>query len=428
MNIAFVACGLPGPAYHGGAVTCWAILRAMAGEGHQVNLISLFDTSPANPYLSSRDVQGEAIRALGIPIHFVEYRHDTLAPSAQTFGQRLATYCPPTMAKLFPWSKLASSVESILRDIKPDAIFVYHFDALSAVYQTRQAPIIAGVGDLWHLPSFFLWQAQPHSLRKYTVGLALQVIHYFASNTLMRKMLLPCAVRGAFAAHYAAELRTQKGLLDTRYFHTPAHDPVGATWLEARQTAQAERRAAGNRRPKILMIGDITGTAARWGLRLLVDDVIPALERALGPDGFEIHLVGGGSLNRDFSVLETLPFVKIRGRVVPPDPEFLDADLLFVPTPITLGIRVRIITGFSFGSCLVTHIANAAGIPELSDGTNALIADSGPGLASAMLRALQDPDLRLRLSRGARSTFETIFSEATAAREIVRAVESVTRS
>lgn len=427
MNIAFVACGLPGPAYHGGAVTCWAILRAMVAEGHRVSYVSLFDTSQANPYLSSRDVQAEAIRELGVPIHFVEYRHDLLVPADQTFQQRLATYCPPTMAKLFPWSTLVSRVDGILGNISPDAVFVYHFDALSAVYHSRQAPIVAGVGDLWHLPSFFLWKAQPCSIRKYTVGLALQAVHYLASRALMRKMLLPCAGRGAFAAHYASELRSMAGLENTRYFHTPAHDPVGAEWREARQKARQARLAAGSHRPKILMIGDITGTAARWGLRILVHDVIPALEQSLGKDGFEIHLVGGGSIAREFSVLETLPCIKIRGRVVPPDPEFLDADVLFVPTPITLGIRVRIITGFSFGSCLVTHIANAAGIPELKDGANALIADSGPALAQALIRAIREPELRSQLAQGARTTFETAFSEDTAAREIVRAVESATR-
>ena len=40
-------------------------------------------------------------------------------------------------------------------------------------------------------------------------------------------------------------------------------------------------------------------------------------------------------------------------------------NILLVPNEIDIGIRVRIITGLSFGAIIVTHSSNLKGIPEL---------------------------------------------------------------
>ncbi len=424
MKIAFVQCGLPGPAYHGGAVTCWAVLRAMLSEGHRVTLISLFDTSTANPYLESRATQTALARELGADVRFIEYDHFKISPSPSSLFQRVTTYLPPRLENLFPWARLRNRLEGLLSETRPDAIFVYHFDALAAVFRTTCAPVAAGVGDLWHLPSAFLWQAQPATLRKYTIGLALQAVHTAASEHWMKKMLAACALKGAFAAHYAEWLRTQPGLDTTVYFRTPAHDPVGDDWRQARMTARAARPTS---LPKILMIGDITGTAARWGLRLLIHEVLPTLDATLGEKRYELHLVGGGQIESEFQSLYSHPAVRVRGRVVPPDQEFLSADVLFVPTPITLGIRVRIITGFSYGCALVTHEANRAGIPEIETEKNALVADSGIELARHLIRVVQSPQQRDQLEGAARETFCRLFCESVAAREIVHKIEDMVR-
>ena len=88
----------------------------------------------------------------------------------------------------------------------------------------------------------------------------------------------------------------------------------------------------------------------------------------------------------------------------------MSAHVLLVPTSIPLGIRVRILTGFAYGSCIVTHPANASGIPELADGHNALMRSTPEALAGAIAEALRDPALRAELRRGARETYERWFA------------------
>src|ERR687890_651883 len=84
------------------------------------------------------------------------------------------------------------------------------------------------------------------------------------------------------------------------------------------------------------------------------------------------------------------PSVHLLGHVDEAGAEFRRAHVLLVPNSISLGIRVRIVTALSHGTCVVTHRANTLGIPELEHGTNALVGASGAELARLTLDALRD--------------------------------------
>jgi glycosyltransferase involved in cell wall biosynthesis len=173
------------------------------------------------------------------------------------------------------------------------------------------------------------------------------------------------------------------------------------------------------------MIGHLRGIATISGLQVFAESILPVLTRELGTDGFEVHVVGGYDPPAVARAAFEHPAVVRRGQVEPPDDEFLAADVLLVPTPLTTGPRSRIITGMTFGSCVVAHEANRLGIPELLDGENALLAGDGPALAQATLAALRDADARARVGREARRLYESTFTPAVAGARIVRELERV---
>jgi glycosyltransferase involved in cell wall biosynthesis len=196
-------------------------------------------------------------------------------------------------------------------------------------------------------------------------------------------------------------------------------DLAGPDWREQRGAAQAEPGP-----PRILMIGHLRGIGTISGLHLFVPQILPALTRELGADGFEVHVVGGQDPPAAFAdALRTHPAVRLRGQISRPEHEFFRSHVLLAPNPTTTGASARILSGLTFGSCIVAHTDSVVGIPELEHGANSLMAADGAALARHTLAALRDGPLRDRLGDEARRLYEAAFSPGVAAGRLVEEVE-----
>jgi glycosyltransferase involved in cell wall biosynthesis len=217
---------------------------------------------------------------------------------------------------------------------------------------------------------------------------------------IIARSLAKCQIVIDHAANHCEWLRTH-GVPQAKYLPVPVLDRVGPTWRTERDDALAT-----NKCQKVSLIGNVTGAATLPGLYLLAREIIPELKKRREWGRTEVHIIGGGKLPADLLSAFNHPWIKIRGYVDDIRAEFQSSDVFLVPTPIELGFRTRIAEAFSFGACVVAHKANSAGMPELSDGKNALLSESGSGLAGAIVRCLQEPQLRRRLEDAGRETFE----------------------
>ena len=231
----------------------------------------------------------------------------------------------------------------------------------------------------------------------------------------MATLLEGCASYGAFAAHHAEWLR-RHGAPRCLYLRTPVPDEAGPGWAEARH-----RRAHGEP-PRILLLGHVKGIVTIDGLRVFAR-MLPFLDAAFGRDEYRVDVVGGYDPPAELAEAFRHPAVRRHGHTDRPAPWLEAADVLLVPTSIPLGIRVRVITGFSFGTPIVAHRANALGIPELEHERNALLGSSPEELAAAVVRVANDGELRGRLERGARETYEQYFTPPVAAEAIMRLLD-----
>lgn len=417
MRIAVVTGGLPGAGCHGGAITVWAIIRAARARGHDVAVLSLYDTSPENPYHDHRIEQVRALEAIGVRTVFVDAAYPTLRSTIPyTFPERFSALRRPPIERYFPWAKVRSDAERALRAIAPDVIFVYHFDVLAAVYQTSAAPVVAGVGDLWHDPPYYRWRLEHHRWQEELRERIRYVAFARAMRQAMVEMLSPCIASGAFAAHYAAWLR-DAGVPDMRYFRTPVIDLLPNGRRSARSVRVADHPM------KVVLLGNLVGTASRWGQQFLAHEVLPLLDRLPHPP-FEIHVIGRGEYDPScVSAFRDRPYVVRRGYVEDLDAELGGADVVIDPTPIPLGIRTRLITAFSCGCAVITHVANRSGIPEIVDCSNALVVSDGPSFARAITRLLSTPALADCLRVAARQTYDKFFTEERAGGAIVTTME-----
>ena len=236
------------------------------------------------------------------------------------------------------------------------------------------------------------------------------------ANRRTARLLRSFASVGVFSGHHAEWARRHGAR--AWYAHYPMPDLAGRDWREQRTAAQAEVGP-----PRILMIGHLRGIGTISGFHLFVPEILPALTRELGEDGFEVHLVGGQDPPPGFVEGLRHPAVRLRGQISDPADEFFAADVLLAPNPTTTGASARILSGLTFGSCIVAHTDSVVGIPELAHGSNSLLAADGAGLARETLTALRDQGLRERLGDAARGLYESSFSPPVAAGRIVEELE-----
>jgi glycosyltransferase involved in cell wall biosynthesis len=420
MHFVLAMAGLPAYGNHGGAQTCMGIVKAMLKKGHKVTVLSFYDESDWNPYLPHRYENEETLKVLGVNIEYINYNHYNLIQNCSY--SKLKKIFNPSIADIYYWYFLRNVAREKVALINPDAIFCYHFEPLAALFEQIQIPMVAGIGDPTHTPSrawcnAIPWQQFLRRLKAEINAMRIEKI----TVPMMKRMLSSCKRVGAFAAHYADWLKTV-GFNDARYFQSPIADPLeNKDWRKERENNRQNLKV-----PKILMIGDLTGTATRLGLILFAEKVLPVLTKLMGNNPFEVHIVGRGEPPANIAeILQNHPAIKLRGRIDPADKEFLSADCLFVPTPIDLGIRVRILTAFSFACPVIAHPANAAGIKELKNNDNCLLGSDGQSLAEALYKVITDTSLRQQLEKNGRQCFENFFLDEVAGARIVELMEAL---
>ena len=385
MRVAIVSAGaVPNPTTGGGALTQWTVVKWLVEQGHEVTVCHLHSDVFTDPSGMPREARHDALRALGANVVVVEpvTREPIPRGGALARGRRLVR---PRDEELYPDLRQAPAMRAAIERIAPDVAWVYHFEALTASHTLRGVvPRFAAVGDPSHLPRLYHWRLRP------TARGALRLASTLAwQPPLERRLLRACEAAGAFAAHHAAQLGVE-------YLRTPVPDE------------RVPRRES--RDPTVLLMGHLSGAVTVEGLRVF-RRVLPALER----EGVRVRVVGG---HDSPTWLRESAVVELAGHREEAAEDFATAHVLVVPTSIPLGIRVRVITAWSFGTPVVAHRANANGIPELAHGENALLASSPEELSEHTLRALRDEDLRRRLEVRGRETYERFFAPPVAARAI----------
>src|SRR5207302_1445797 len=135
------------------------------------------------------------------------------------------------------------------------------------------------------------------------------------------KLLRRFASVGVFSGDHAVWARRHG--VRAWYAHYPMPDLAGPDWRELRAAAQA-----GAEKPRILMIGHLRGIGTISGLHLFVPGILPRLTEELGPDGFEVHVVGGQDPPPAFAEGLRHPAVSLRGQISSPEEEFFAAHVL----------------------------------------------------------------------------------------------------
>lgn len=377
----------------GPKINQWAIVDELRVRGHQVSVIYI-GISDEDGQISDDDRYGiAALQARGIMVIYVDFKRGTTP----------------------------SSISEMITQIRPDVLFGLGSWQMAwcAAYDSK-VPRVCIVGDPEHLLESYRFQYE-HRDRVLTHG---EIVDLYTRSMVRKNVYLPtlrdCTATFCTAKHSADWLR-KVGIENMEYLPMPVPEPAFPGWR------RREEDMPKNDKPRIILTGHVLGIATLSGLYYLVDEILPNMEDI---DDYDWHVFGGESIDtlpdlaRKF---KQYPQIQFRGYVEDIRKEMLQADILLVPTPITVGVRTRIVEAFGLGSCVVAHSNNGLGQPELEDGVNISLSDNGGGIA-ALIRFLDTaPQKRFEMGHAARATFEEKFCTAKSAGRVADVMESVIR-
>jgi glycosyltransferase involved in cell wall biosynthesis len=401
----FVIGGIPSLGHSGSTLASWTIVETLLEAGHEVTAV----LCPA-PYLLDETAPERiaALERLGADVRVVDVPEPP-APSRARFVRSLVA---PGDADLLPAARAASGVGRALDGV--DVGMAFGIEAIAATAHLERAPFLAVLSHPPGVPRRLRLRYDP--VPRSLLGRASERSFVVHADRRTAALLRRFESVGVFSGHHAEWARRHS--VRAWYAHYPMPDLAGPDWRAQREAAQAEPGP-----PRILMIGHLRGIGTISGFHLFVPAILPALTRELGADGFEVHLVGGQDPPAAFAEGLRHPAVRLRGQISSPEHEFFRAHVLLAPNPTTTGASARILSGLTFGSCVVAHTDSVIGIPELAHGSNCLMAADGAGLARETIKALRDAGLRARLGDEARRLYESSFSPAVAAGRIVAELE-----
>jgi len=410
VRVAFAIGGIPSLGHSGSTIASWIIISELLAAGHEVTAVLL----PAAYLLDdSAPKRFEELERLGATVRVVD------VPPPATPGSRwraraafVRSVARPDDEALFPSVRAQADVEAALAGA--DAGLAFGIEAIAGTAGAR-LPMLAALS---HPPGVARRvRARYARTERSMLGHASERSFLARADRRTAGLLRQFPSVAVFSLHHA-EWAARHGA-KAWYAHYPMPDLAGSDWRE--------RRAAGkpNPKPRILMIGHLRGIGTISGLHLFVPSILPLLTEALGEDGFEVHVVGGQEPPEEFREGLAHPAVRLRGQITDPADEFFAADVLLAPNPTVTGASARILSGLTFGNCIVAHTDSLVGIPELADGENSLLATTGPEHADAVLHALDDVGLKQRLGDEARSLFERAFDAPVAAGRLVRKIEQL---
>jgi len=409
-----VLTGVPRFGLGGGADRISGLMRGLVGRGHDVHLISVVGKHANRPVSQA---MRDAVAKAGVRLRVLDYQP---APDRAVGGlsHLWRIFVEPERSLAGSEAATRPAVTEAVRSIAPDCVMSFSPDPLVFVQDIDFCPVFALMSETMHLnmaTSLEYTAAPLHGLKLHARLRRLrQQLEVIARQRLDVKH---CAgpTRIAFSApHYVAWAK-RHGLGRVSLFSTSTHDGGGLDWRARRAAIQKDDKT------RILCIGHLHSTNNASGIGVLFEEVIPALKTRMRPGSYEIHIVGDHArLPKHLKHWTTSQDVIFRGAVQRPDEEFLKADILLVTVPAKTGPRTRILSGFTYGCCVVAHRNNTLGIPELEHGVNCLLGRTGQELADAVAQAAGDAALRARLGAAGREVFKNRYTHDIAVEELER--------
>lgn len=373
MNILFLTHNTPGRnARGGGLVFSWQNIMSLVRLGHEVHLVIAEPNHPLDADL--RDAVASVTYCTPV------------SPNARSLDRLLArVFRPETMMFRFPdWMGVRAQVEAALTRVGPELVWADWIGSLLRLPEDRP-PIVYGHLDFIHQLKAVRRRVHAGRIRRPDPLTAAQL------ERVERRLVSACD-------HAVTVSATDAAIFER--LHVPStYMPVVGQPIPAPQHAPPSP-------PRAFLLGR-SNTAMNAARRALRDQLWPKLGDVR--EQLSWHQLGEVPTQRTElwrwveSVFTIHGYVEDLGEVLRP------TDLCLVPYRDDTGFRAKFVTAAGYGMVNIGYVETFACAEEFAPGENCLAARDDAHFVELLRTYAEDAQLRERLSRASRATYERRF-------------------
>lgn len=374
MKILFVALTSPFPPTNGHRLRVWALLQALAQDGHSITLLILA--------VSSEETKDSgALLDLCEHVEAIPALSQSGVLAGQYLGRLVRIFSPqPYGASRFRCPLLKKRVMEVLASGEFDAIFCDGEYNMQNLPDSLPVPVLLNKDDVGYVLVERYSILQRNLAKKVYGWLEAQKIRRFEREALSRATVMSCSDfdRNLLQALCpAARITVVPNVVDTEHY-APAGDEQPST---------------------VLYQGGMDWYPNRDAAEFFISSVLPSLRRLV--PGVKFVAAGrdpSGSVGRRFARFSDVRFT---GSVPDMRDEIAKAAVCVVPLRIGSGTRLKILEAAAMAKPVVSTHLGAEGL-DFENGEEILLADDPNAFARAVADLLADADRRRAIGQGAR--------------------------
>jgi len=175
--------------------------------------------------------------------------------------------------------------------------------------------------------------------------------------------------------------------------------------------------------PVLVMTGNFGTPREFEAVKFISESILPMVRKKF-PDT-ELWLVGGRPTPEVYALSSIDPRITITGPVDDLRPFLSRADVYVCGLQMGTGIKNRILEALAMAKPVVTTPVGAEGM-GLEHGKHLIVAESPEEFAAAVIRLLQDPNLRIQLGTAGREAVQNRFGWIKASQKVMELYKEAT--
>jgi glycosyltransferase involved in cell wall biosynthesis len=367
----------PGPPFSGANINCYNFLKRLT-PNHRARFIIL------DPSDSGRAITGESLDKLGIKnegVETVNFGPIALIDRIEALFQNEIPYV--YFREKSVGKQLREAAERILHDWRPQIIVVWAWHLAGILRSVTGARKILYACDSVSLANFNQGRNSRNPFRK--------AYHRLIMNRCRRfeQTVLPEYDEVIFISEE-----------DAKYARLPESVSVSVICNGVEPADSADFNRPTNERPMITFHGFLSFLPNEESVKFLVNRVGTRLEEALGPNGFEIKIMGQGKTRAQKRMAEKHSWLRFPGYVDDVARALSKGSVYVVPLTMGAGVNNKVLDAMSSGLPVIGTRQAFSGLKVVS-GVHCLISELDE-IPDKTLELIRDPDRRQRIGAAAR--------------------------